>query len=627
MDPHGPNPESRTPHPREAASSDNGAHSSLLPQTGPYETTPPDAGGHPLATIHEDVVPSRPRPVSGQIGPYELIEEVAHGGMGIIYKARHTTLDRIVALKTMRGDARLEPEQARRFDREMLAGANLDHANIVAIYDANTHLGQPYYTMPFIAGGSLAQHRARFTADPRVAVAVVEKVARAIHYAHEEGIVHRDLKPSNILLDGDEPKVSDFGLAKVTDSDVELTRSGAVMGTPAYMAPEQAAGSTHLIGPATDVWALGVILYEMLTGRRPFLGSTSEEIQKQLLRADPPRPRSLRPGLDRALETVVLHCLRNQPDRRYPSAQALADDLACWLRDEPISAKPDSFPRRAHRAFRRHRVLVFAAGVVGLLLAAVIVVQRYTDPDRPLQASQAQLRSRQPVTLIGNAGPPAWFRMGLGGAILLKSPRQAEPFSFESLEPACLVELLPALPIDHYRFRAQVLHDSTAGNSEVGIYFGHSSHPHEHGLEHCFCTLTFDDWENKVALNPQRPDRTSEVGLRLWRCCPEGKSCGFLTCGISKPFPGTQAQGADPPQWRHLAIEVSPTAFKFSWQGECFGEISRERLMRTFTSLRKTRPGGLAIDLDPQFLPQDALGLFVRRGKAQFRNVVVEPLP
>src|SRR5438093_1689538 len=182
----------------------------------------------------------------------------------------------------------------------------------------------------------------------------MEKVARAVAFAHGKGILHRDLKPSNVLLEEcGEPMVSDFGLAKFLDASVELTQAGQRMGTPAYMAPEQASGQTDRVGPVSDVWALGVILYELLAGRRPFTATERDELTKQILSTDPPSPRLLRPDLDEALQTVVLKCLAKEPRRRYASAAALADDLARWLRGEPISARPESWPRRAWRRARR----------------------------------------------------------------------------------------------------------------------------------------------------------------------------------------------------------------------------------------------------------------------------------
>src|SRR5262249_15480681 len=196
----------------------------------------------------------------------------------------------------------------------------LCHPNIVPVYEIDQVFGQHYFTMPFVAGGSLREHLARVGANPTAAVALVEKVARAVHHAHEHGILHRDLKPANVLLDErDEPLVSALGLAKLADARVELTQTGQKLGTPAYMAPEQAAGQSGHVTPATDVWALGVLLYELLTGRRPFLGPGRAELFRQIQSDGTPRPRVFQPTLDSALETVVLMCLEKDPGLRYAS--------------------------------------------------------------------------------------------------------------------------------------------------------------------------------------------------------------------------------------------------------------------------------------------------------------------
>jgi serine/threonine-protein kinase len=287
----------------------------------------------------EAATPEPQRPAGKTFGRYERLEEMPRSGMGVVYKARDPVLKIDVALKTMQaapGEER--PELAERFDREAQALALLDHPHIVRIYDTGRHGGQAYFTMGFMTGGSLDRRLDRFR-DPRAAAALVEKVARAMHYVHERGILHRDLKPGNILLDErGEPRVTDFGLAKFRDSELELTRPGAVLGTLPYMAPEQASGQLDRIGPATDIWALGVILYELLTGRRPFEGKMREAVASLICTAEPPKPRGLRPGLDRALETVALKCLEKRPEDRYRSAGELADDLGLWLSGESIRA-------------------------------------------------------------------------------------------------------------------------------------------------------------------------------------------------------------------------------------------------------------------------------------------------
>ena len=283
-------------------------------------------------------------PTVRYFGDYELLEEIARGGMGIVYKARQVSLNRIVALKMILAGSFASSRDVQRFRSEAESAANLDHPHIVPIYEVGEHEGQQYYSMKFVEGTSLAKHP---RTDPRREVEGMIDVIRAVHHAHQRGVLHRDLKPSNVLVDSQGTRlVADFGLAKrLAAGDRSFTETGQVLGTPKYMAPEQAAGRKDLT-VAADVYSLGVILYERLTGQTPFTGDNALTLLRQARESEPPRPSTIRPGLDRDLETVVLKCLEKEPGRRYPSAEALADDLANWLRGEPIQARPGG-PGRA----------------------------------------------------------------------------------------------------------------------------------------------------------------------------------------------------------------------------------------------------------------------------------------
>jgi WD40 repeat protein/tRNA A-37 threonylcarbamoyl transferase component Bud32 len=302
-------------------------------------------------------------------GDYELLEVIARGGMGVVYKARQVSLNRLVALKMiLKGELATERDVAR-FRAEAEAAANLDHPHVVPIHGVGEHDGQHYYAMRFIEGTSLTR---RPRSDARQEAGLVATVARAVYHAHQHGILHRDLKPSNILVDpAGVPYVADFGLAKRVDADRSLTESGALVGTPRYMAPEQAAGRKDLT-VAADVYSLGVVLYERLTGQAPFTGEAVLEVLRQVREAEPPRPSSLMPGLDRDLETICLKCLEKDPAKRYASAEALADDLERWLRGEPILARPVGALPRLIKWVRRRPAMAGMWLLVGLVGATGI---------------------------------------------------------------------------------------------------------------------------------------------------------------------------------------------------------------------------------------------------------------
>jgi WD40 repeat protein len=288
-------------------------------------------------------------------GDYELIEPVAAGGMGTVFKARQRSLNRLVALKLIRGGLMATGEALQRFRQEAEAVARLDHPNIVPIYDVGEHAGFHYFSMKLVDGGNLTLRVAEFSADPCSAARLVAAVARAIHHAHERGILHRDLKPSNILLDEQgQPHVSDFGLAKRVEDDGELTQSGAILGTPSYMAPEQASGHRSAITTATDVYGLGAVLYALLTGRPPFQADSVLETIEKVKLHEPDPPSGVNRRVNRDLQTICLKCLEKDPERRYRTAQDLADDLERWVRGVPIAARRARLVEQAWRWCRRN---------------------------------------------------------------------------------------------------------------------------------------------------------------------------------------------------------------------------------------------------------------------------------
>ena len=298
--------------------------------------------------------PATDREVSERFGDYLLLDELGRGGMGVVYRAREPGRDRIVALKRLPRGPGASAREVDRFRAEATAASHLAHPHVVPVFRVGDHAGQPYFTMQYVEGTTLARRLAEGPMPDSEAARLLIPICRAIHYAHEQGVLHRDLKPSNILLDRDgHPYVSDFGLAKRLDLDGDhsLTPTGAILGTPGYMPPEQARDARRRtpLGPSCDVYSLGAILYQMLTGRPPFQAASPVETMMLVLEHDPVPPRVLNPGVSPDLEMIALRCLQKQPELRYPSAAALADDLQAFLRDEPVSARSMSLRALASR--------------------------------------------------------------------------------------------------------------------------------------------------------------------------------------------------------------------------------------------------------------------------------------
>jgi len=333
-------------------------------------------------------------------GDYEIQTELGRGGMGVVYKARQVTLNRPVALKMIKAGVLADDAELRRFQNEAEAVALLDHAGIVPVYEVGEREGQKYFSMKLVEGGNLAEQLAWFKDNPRAAATLLAETAEAVHHAHMRGILHRDLKPANILIDAEgHPHVTDFGLAKLIEADVELTASGAVMGTPSYMSPEQAAGRRGTITTATDVYGLGAILYALSTGKAPFGGESLVDTLQAVKEQPPEPPRNLNPNVPRDLETICLKCLAKDPRRRYTSAQALADDLRSWLDSRPISARRVGPAERAWLwCKRKPAVAALAAAVMVAVVggtAGIFVVQARANAKLRVERDKAIAAERQ----------------------------------------------------------------------------------------------------------------------------------------------------------------------------------------------------------------------------------------
>ena len=352
-----------------------------------------------------------------RVAKYELLKEIGRGGMGVVFKARDVQLNRIVALKMIRSAALANTDELQRFAKEAAAAAQLQHPNIVALYDVSPSDQQPYLSMEYIGGTSLSERVSLGPLSGRRAAQYLELTARAVHYAHTRGIIHRDLKPANVLLDeNDQPKVTDFGLAKQMKSRSDQTRTGAVLGTPSYMSPEQAAGSKE-IGPSSDVYSLGAILYELTTGKPPFCGETPLATLNLVAEYDPIAPRLLNPALDRDLETICLKCLEKDPKRRYESAESLADDLHRFTAGEPITARRVSVIGRAVKWCQRNRAMTVFSSIFMALCGAFLMYswyEAYKEKDLREQAERAEKKADEQArsceasaVSLGDAASPA----------------------------------------------------------------------------------------------------------------------------------------------------------------------------------------------------------------------------
>jgi len=313
------------------------------------------------------------------VGDYEILEEIARGGMGVIFKARQLTLKRNVALKMILAGRLASDADVERFQREARTAGRLKHSNIVPIHEVGEHEGHHYFAMDLVEGHSLAELVREETLPPKTAAEIVAKVAEAVDYAHQQGALHRDLKPANILIDDSgEPHITDFGLAKLREVDDgddrdELTVSGQVLGTPSYMAPEQASGNSALVGPASDIYSLGAILYSCVAGRAPFVAESTVDTLMQVIKREPVPPRSLNPKVPKDLETICLKCLAKEPHKRYGTAQLLAEDLHRFLQGRSVLARPVGLLERGWRWCKRNPVVSsLAAGLAVVLLLGTL---------------------------------------------------------------------------------------------------------------------------------------------------------------------------------------------------------------------------------------------------------------
>src|SRR6266516_3304781 len=360
----------------------------------------------------------------GELGDYELLEEIGRCGQGVVFRARQKSLNRTVALKVISLGQWASTAHLKRFRLEAEAAARLEHPGIVPIYEVGERDGSCYFSMKFIEGGQIDEVGRRTPNSLRQAAELMAKVARTVYYAHEHGILHRDIKPGNILLDQKgEPHLTDFGLARLVETESTVTRTMEVLGTPSYMAVEQAVGNNAAISSATDVYGLGAVLYQLLTGQPPFAGGTTYETIKLLLDAEPRQPRLLNPKIDRDLSTICLKCLEKDPKRRYSSALALAEDLEHWLKHEPIQARRTGIVARSRKWVRRNpSIAVMAAMLLALAVPLGVMIWNSEFPGQPVTTGIAVL----PFENLSEKKENTSFADGVQDDILTKLARIAD---------------------------------------------------------------------------------------------------------------------------------------------------------------------------------------------------------
>src|SRR5947208_28084 len=381
------------------------------------------------ATTPDDVAPAsqktaRAAELLGELGDYELLEEVGRGGQGVVFRARQKSLNRTVALKVISLGQWASKAHLKRFRLEAEAAARLEHPGIVPIHEVDERDGQCYFSMKFVEGGQVDEVVKRTPISIRQAAELIVKVGLTVHYAHEHGIIHRDIKPGNILLDEKgEPHLTDFGLARLVESESSVTQTLDVLGTPSYMAPEQAVGNNAAVSSATDVYGLGGVLYQLLTGQPPFAGGATYGTIKLLLDTEPKQPRLLNPKIDRDLSTICLKCLEKDPKRRYTSALALAEDVERWLKHEPIQARHTGVFARGKKWVRRNPTSsLLAACLIALVAAAGWIISKSELVRHPVTTGIAVL----PFENLSDQKESGAFVDGVQDDILTKLARIAD---------------------------------------------------------------------------------------------------------------------------------------------------------------------------------------------------------
>lgn len=618
----------------------------------PADPTHTHQGTASFAEIVAAVSPSPPPPPSTPVvtatpiaGPsgFDIVRKLDEGGMGEVYLARDRAMNRLVALKVMKLNVFDAASARDRFAREVRAMARIEHSNLVPIYHSGEFRGVPYFTMRYLAGGTLAGVKPRPVSAERGAD-LLRQVARGVSELHAAGILHRDLKPSNILLDdAGVPHVADFGLVKWLDED-DQSVTGPRHGTPPYMSPEQTLGHSRRLVPACDVWALGVIGYELLTGRRPFVASDRDDLYDLIREAEPANPRVLAPALPEPLADILLRCLRKPPAERYAHGGALADDLDRFLAGEPLAAMPTvSYtapapppappPVEPPRPTRR-RALLAGLAVVGVAAGGgAWWLRRAPFADRALAA----LRGGKPVTLIGETGLPEWHRIvPANGGELTAERGDAAVLAATDVGriPHAFLELFAdPLPVP-VRLEGELRWATPPESiSRMGLYVGHRSWPTDAG-----------EWQTACAVW-QEPATPGKPGLQ--NPMPEGYRLGAVVApppSVPNSFEGVAGRPAGRPatapppaaaEWVPFGVWLPPGEGTGAGAAVFRGPVATAQPLTAKRYLALLRPPRLPAPAPPVSAPDFAaapdpfgpgLGVYVRAARVAIRNVRLVPL-
>jgi serine/threonine-protein kinase len=568
-----------------------------------------------------------PRTDPRKVGPYTLIEQIGRGGMGVVYRAVHKVINRTVALKTLYPGGERRPELLARFRREGEAVARLEHPNIVRIYDFDEWDGVPYYSMELVEGETLAKRLSRGNLAHKEAAELVRVVAGAVEYAHRHKVIHRDLKPSNVLIAADgTAKVTDFGLAKVLDEGrVNLSETDAVMGTPSYMAPEQAAGRISEVGPAADVYALGAILYESLTGVPPFASDCKLQTLALVQSGILVPPSGLRKGIPHDLEAVCLKCLARSPRDRFPSAEALAEELGRWLGGERTVTRPQGPFRKVLRRVNNRRMIAGAAVVAVAAVLMAVVLPGWDSGDT---------KSEEIRTPDGRLLP---FIVRYGGEQTKVTAADDGTITVNTWG-LCLLEFIHDRVSVPYCLKAHVRHNKSDVSGRVGVYFADRAFPGTFGECHQFGRMMYNDLlspRDAFAIAAREPPDAPPMPLQ------NKVRLDFVTrlAARARPWTGTtelasgaafEVCGNRADCWRELAVTVTPDGVSGTFDGRPVGLVSADKITAAFrekleNGRQKHPDDDLLRTVASQYDCGGTFGMVVEQSSAAFRHVEVKP--